>query len=149
MSSETNVAVVRRFFEELFNQGMLEVADAIISPDCVNAPQPWARGPATFKRVVLAIRRAFAGAHFTIDDVVAAGDVVVTRNTFTGAHQADPDHHIFGGVLRGLPATGRQVTSAHMHWFRVVDGLIMEHRAVRDDWGLLQQLQTAVDPSPR
>jgi predicted ester cyclase len=140
MSSENSVAAVRRFFDELFNQGILEVADAIIAPNCVNGPQPWARGPATFKRVVVAIHRAFSEARFTIDDLAAADGVVVTRNTFTGTHRGDPGHHIFGGVLAGLPATGRTVASDHIHWFKVGDGLITEHQAVRDDWGLFQQL---------
>ena len=53
------------------------------------------------------------------------------RGTMTGTHQ---------GELEGKAPTGERVAVQQSHWFRVVDGKVAEHWAVRDDLGMLQQL---------
>jgi predicted ester cyclase len=47
---------------------------------------------------------------------------------------------VLGGQLVGVPPTGRRVTVHHAHSYRIVDGYIVEHHAVRDDLGMLRQL---------
>jgi predicted ester cyclase len=49
----------------------------------------------------------------------------------TGTHE---------GELEGIAPTGGRVAAQQSHWFRVVDGKLAEHWAVRDDLGMLQQL---------
>jgi predicted ester cyclase len=39
-----------------------------------------------------------------------------------------------------LPANGKSFKVKHIHRFRLKDGKIVEHFAVRDDWGMFQQL---------
>src|SRR5689334_14776069 len=105
MLSETNKTVSRRFFEEVFGKGKLNVLDEIIAEDYVNSgpgtlPE-LPTGPDGAKKLVTVYRKAFPDVHFTIDDQIAEGDTVVTRWTADGTHQ---------GELVGIPATGKTST---------------------------------------
>jgi predicted ester cyclase len=66
-----------------------------------------------------------------IDDMVAEGDEVVTRQTFRGTHRAE---------WLGIPATGRAVQWSVIDIIRLEDGKLVDHWAVADFHGLLQQL---------
>jgi predicted ester cyclase len=46
--------------------------------------------------------RGLPDLHVAVEDVIAEGDKVVSRNTVTGTHQ---------GEYRGLPPTGKSVTT--------------------------------------
>lgn len=46
-----------------------------------------------------------------------------------------------------FPATGKQFASRQTHWFRVADGMVIEHWADRDDLGTATQLGW-IPPSP-
>ncbi|MGO9155021.1 ester cyclase [Mycobacterium sp.] len=43
-------------------------------------------------------------------------------------------------TLNGIEPTGKRIRHEQVHIFRVADGQITHHRAVRDDLGLLLQL---------
>jgi predicted ester cyclase len=58
--------------------------------------------------------------------------------TIAGTHEAS-----VMPLLDGLEPTGRRIEWEFVHLFRVQDGLIVEHSAVRDDLGLLRQLAKA------
>jgi steroid delta-isomerase-like uncharacterized protein len=126
--------LARRYFEEVWNQGKVEVLDELLSPDYVNhtpsAGNPPA-GPDGLKPIVLAIRRAFPDLHYTIEDVIVAADVVVIRTTMTGTHE---------GALFGIPPTHRKVKVMQIQIERVRDGRIIEHWRVTDELTLMRQL---------
>jgi len=44
-----------------------------------------------------------------------------------------------GSVTQVFPPTGRPFAARQVHWFRIEDGAIAEHDAVRDDLGMAQQ----------
>jgi steroid delta-isomerase-like uncharacterized protein len=139
--TEVNAAQFRRTYEELFNQGNLAIADAVIAPDCINHAVPPGmnnRGPESLRQVVMMLRTAFPDLHYTIEELVAEGDTVAGRLTMSGTHQ---------GPFMGIAPTGRAVQQAHMHFVRFVDGKAVEQRAVRDDLRLMQQL--GVIPAPQ
>ena len=112
-----NQTLVRRFFDETCNQGKLEVADEIFSPDHKyhDPSNPFiVPGPEGMKQLVSTYQRAFTGAHWEIEEMIDAGDRVVTRWTGSGTHQADlmsisPTGKT-GTVYRNLdsPVCGRQ-----------------------------------------
>ena len=77
------------------------------------------------------LRRAFPDLHFTIEELVAEGDTVAGRVTMSGTHL---------GPFQGIPPTGRSFQQNHMHFVRFRDGKAIEHRAVRDDLGMMRQL---------
>ena len=44
------------------------------------------------------------------------------------------------GSFRCITPTGKSVAAQQSHWFRVADGKLAEHWAVRDDLSMMQQL---------
>jgi steroid delta-isomerase-like uncharacterized protein len=132
--SEENKALVRRWFEELFNEGNLEVADEIFAsnniphdPSLPNLPL----GPEGAKQLVNLYRSAFPDVRLTIEDELADGDKVVTRWVGRGTHQ---------GVLMGVAPTGEQVETTGISIWRIEEGKIVESWANYDTLGMLQQV---------
>ena len=138
--SEENKTLIRRTYEELLNQGNLVVADELIAPDFINheAPPGRDRGPESMRGLTTMLRTAFPDLRFTIEELIAEGDVVAGRLTMSGTHE---------GPLMGMPPTGRSVRQDHMHFVRFRDGKAVEHWGVRDDLGMMQQM--GVMPEPR
>jgi len=131
---EQNKALVRRWSEELWGRGALDVADSIISPDYVRHdpgdPFP-AKGPGDVKRIVTMLRGMLPDLHIEVDAIIAEGDTVVCRYTSTATDTV--------GYMGKAP-TGRKIRTTAMQMFRIVDGRIVESWAVRDDLGVLRQL---------
>lgn len=126
--------IARRYFEEVWNQGRLEVVDELLSPTYINhtpsVGQP-APGPDGLKPIVAAIRRAFPDLHFAIEDLIVGPESVVIRTTMTGTHDGD---------LFGIPPTHRKVRVMQIQIERVKDGRIVEHWRVTDELTLMRQL---------
>src|SRR3989442_768647 len=101
MSTEENKAVVRRVFEEGVVGGNLDAVSESIAPNYVNHTFPGGPGPDGFKQVIIMFKAAFPDMGLTIEDMIAEGDRVATRGTWTGTHQGD---------FMGVPATGKHVT---------------------------------------
>jgi steroid delta-isomerase-like uncharacterized protein len=140
-TEEENKAHYRRTLEEVFNQGNLALVDDLVAPDFLNHEVPPGmnnRGPESTRQVATILRTAFPDLHFTIEDLVAEGNTVAGRVTMSGTHQ---------GPFQGIPPTGRSFEQAHMHFVRFRDGKAIEHRAVRDDLGMMRQLGVIPMPS--
>lgn len=74
-------------------------------------------------------------------NIVAEGDWVVMRCTFSGTHRGMGQHpFVHEGLLTGIPPTGKSVRVQHIHMFRLRDNQITEHWANRDDIGMMRQL---------
>ena len=133
MSLEANKATVQHLYEQLFNQGNLSVADEVIAPDFINhaAPPGSNRGPESMRQLITMLSTAFPDMHYAVEELVAEGDTVVARVTVSGTHR---------GPFQGIPPTGRSIRQAQMHFIRLRDGKAVEHRAVRDDLGVMRQL---------
>lgn len=137
---EKNKGQYCRTFEEVFSQGNLTLIDELVAPDFLNHEVPPGmnnRGPDSMRQVVTMLRTAFPDLHFTIEELVAEGDTVAGRVTMSGTHL---------GPFQGIAPTGRPFQQDHMHFVRFRGGLAIEHRAVRDDLGMMRQL--GVIPAP-
>jgi predicted ester cyclase len=75
-----------------------------------------------------------------IEDIVAAGDQVVVRCMVSGTHRGVGRRPVNGGMLVGVPPTGKAFSVQHIHWYTVQDNQIKAHRANRDDIGMMRQL---------
>jgi len=141
MSTEENKAITRRLNEEVWNKGRLEVIDELIAADFVTtvigAPEQ-IRGPQGFREFVGMYRKAFPDLRITIDEQIAEGETVVTRWTATGTHE---------GELMGLPATGKQATTAGVNINRISGGKLVDGWGLFDQLGLLQQLGAVPVPT--
>lgn len=124
--------VIRRFVEEVQNQKNWDVYDELNDPDFFNHSAPPEMASREGSKVYLgAFLNAFPDCRFTIDDMIAEGDQVVTKKTFHGTHTED-----FGGI----PPTGKEVTLQYVDIMRVRDGLITEHWLSMDQLSFMQQL---------
>ena len=129
MSGEKNKAIVRRFFEEVWNQEKESVIDEIFASTVVFNGQSITRDE--LKQALAGRRTAFADIQVTVDDQVAEGDKVSTRRTWRASHR---------GPYRGVAATGKQVTWTQISVVRSSQGRIAEDWAVSDELSILQQL---------
>jgi len=122
-----NKLILRRFFEEIFNQGDLSALDEIVGADYLNhnAAPGEAPGRAGVKQFVIDLQTALRDLNLMIDDQIAEGDKVVTRWTATGIHQ---------GAFAGIPTTGKPMVITAINIHRVVDGQIQEGWL---QWGML------------
>ena len=117
MPTEKNKALVRRLWEEVWNQNNLAVCDEIFNAE-------YAEHERNFAPV---LRSAFPDLHFTVEEMIAEGDKVVTRYMFSGTHQSE---------FMGIAATGKPVKIKCIWVHRVADNRIVEGM----DWGLVDEL---------
>ena len=138
MSSD-NKALVRRWFDEVWNNGRVDSIDDIMGAKCVvHGLGPAALdGPAGFKPFHASYRDAFPDVKLTVDDIVGEGSIVAARWSGTGTHR---------GNGLGLPATGRPVTFTGMTFARVENGKIVEGWNVFDQLNMFQQLGVVTLP---
>jgi steroid delta-isomerase-like uncharacterized protein len=131
--TERNKTVVRRFIEEVQNKRDWEVYDELNAPDFVNlsAPPGVPSDREGGKMFLGAFLNAFPDCQFTIEDMIAEGDRVATKKTFSGTHTAE---------FNGIPPTGKEVTITFVDILRLRDGKIIEHWLSMDQLSFMQQL---------
>jgi steroid delta-isomerase-like uncharacterized protein len=142
MSTEEIKALECRVFEE-FNRGRvayMAVIDEIFATDFVHhgGAGREIRGLKDYKQFINEMFNAFPDLHFTIDDMVAEGDKIVTRFTWIGTNK---------GEYMGHPATNRKVMTWAILIRRVVGGKFVESWERLDTLSLMQQL--GVIPVPK
>ena len=130
---ERNKAVIHRFVEEVQNKQNWEVYDELNDPEFVNhSAAPGVPADREGGKIFLqAFAAAYPDVHFTVDDMIAEGDQVVTKKTLSGTNQGD---------FAGIPATGKHVTLQFVDIMRVRDGRIVEHWLCMDQLSWMQQL---------
>lgn len=135
MSADKNMQLMRRWFQEVWNEGRVQTIHDLLSPDGVATGQRGAeveiRGPEEFAKFVGEIRGAFPDIKVKVEDIFAADDRVVLRWSATMTHTGD---HL------GLPATGRNVRTRGITIARIVDGKIVEGWDNWDQLGMLEQI---------
>ena len=134
MSTEHNKALVRRYYEEMWNRWDFALADELIGEGIVfrGSLGLGVRGREDFKEYMRAVRRAFPDFHNHVEELVAEGDRVVARLTDTGTHT---------GTLFDIAPTGRRVSYAGVGLVRVALGRIAEGWVLGDLYGLVRQLK--------
>ena len=141
--SEENKALVRRYFEEIWDKGNLDLIDELFTTNFVRhgptGTEGEVRGPEGFKGVVTLYRSAFADLRVPIEDLIAEGDRVVTRWTAYGTHQ---------GELLGNAPTGNQATVTGTLVDRVSGGKIEEEWVAYDTLHFMRQIGAPSGPEP-
>lgn len=131
--SVTNKAVIQAFIDDVLNQGQIERADDLVKEDFVEFdPLPGQeQGRRGLKAIVSALRSSFPDMHWTVMEMVAEGQKVVTRFVWTGTHR---------GSFLGVRATGRKVEVKGVVIDRLEDGKMADSRILMDTMGMMQQL---------
>ena len=134
--TERNKAVIRRFVDAVQNHQDWAAYDELNDPSFVNlsAPPGVPADREGGKVYLQALASAYPDASVTIDDMIAEGDQVVTKKTFSGTNT---------GEFAGMPATGRSVSVQYVDIMRVHDGRIVEHWLSMNQLTWLQQLGLA------
>jgi len=134
--SEENKALIRRWFEEVWNKGREEAIDEMFAEGAVanglsdESGEPL-RGPAGFKPFFRRFRDAFPDIQVTVEDTVAEGDKVAARCSVRGRHSSDS---------LGFAATRRPVEFTGISIVRVSGGKIVEAWNNFDFMSMFQQL---------
>jgi steroid delta-isomerase-like uncharacterized protein len=141
MTSEEQKTLVRRFWEEVFNQKRLEQADAYVTQDYLDHGALPSQGPglegAKQQRWALYFA-AIPDLRATIDDMVAEGDKVSVRFTVTGTQV---------GELMGVPPSGKRFDVGAMCMYRIAEGKVAEQWEQIDMLGLMRQLGAIPAPA--
>ena len=133
--SEENKALVRRWFDEVWNQGREATIEELFPTEGVahglGDSEADARGPAEFRPFVANIRSSIPDVHIDVDDILAEGDRVAVRITLKGTHS---------GMGLGVPPTEGKVSIQGIIIVRIVHGQIVEAWNSYDQLGLLRQI---------
>jgi len=124
--------------EEMFLQqqaGDNTALDDLVAADMVNhAAGP--QGREGLKCILRTIDDDLGPVAFEQHHLIGEGDLVAQHLTLHGTHRASTMP-----LLADAPVSSRPTAWTFIHIWRVVDGLIVEHWACRDDMGLLEQLR--------
>jgi predicted ester cyclase len=137
---ERNKDVVRRFFEKQ-NHGDARGSSEAWAENASNDGQP-IPGDArrVFQTAIEDLRQTFPDWHVEIVDLAAQGDSVAALCRVTGTHRGIGRLPLNGNLLMGMEPTGKRFDVAHIHWFTVRGGKLVDHRVTRDDIGMYKQL---------
>ena len=130
--SEQNKALVRRLYEDHWtkkNEAL--VGEVFASNVSLNTPDGVVRGLNEALSFLRGYASSFPDFVSTIEDLVAEGDKVVARWTFTGTHT---------GAMGDIPASGKRVKETGIGIYRVVAGKIAEGNLTWNKHSLLKQI---------
>ena len=137
--SSTNGAVVRRFVDEVINNGDYSVLQELVHPDYVyRSPDQELQGQEALEALFTAYRSGLPDLNASIDDLIETEEKVMISITLTGTHTGD---------LMGIPATGNSLNVHAMILSRLEDGKIVEEWEILDMLGMFQQLGVVSLPS--
>ena len=128
MSLEENKAIVRRFIEA-YNKRNLDLFDDFLAPDYFDHTNKV--DIEGLKQLMNMAFKAFPDFHETIEDIIAEGDKVWARITFTGTHT---------GEFMGIAPTGKKITTEMVDIFRIAKGKLVEYRDVNNNLDYLKKL---------
>jgi predicted ester cyclase len=128
-----NKNTIHRLFEALSKGNMdtldeLTIADLILHGDDL---LPFGRGRESVKNLITAFCTAFPDATFTVEQIFAEQDKVVSHLTVRGTHK---------GEWLGVAPTGEEITWTASAIARFNEGKIVELWGIKDELGMMQQL---------
>lgn len=134
---EQNKALVRRL-AAAHNRQDAAAAASCFAADATNHGHR--AGREGMERVYQSLYVAFPDYHWELQLLMAEEEWVTAQIMMTGTHLGIPALPVFGGLLHDTAPTGKHVAVENIHMYRIENGLIAEHSAVRDDLGMMQQL---------
>ena len=139
-ASDRNKDLMRRFYDEVANQGNLDLIDELFTEDFVEHEEfpGLTRDREGVKQFFAMFRAAFPDATFTVENVVAEGDLAVANVMVSGTHQ---------GEFLGVPPTGKPIEAREIDVVRFRDDRATEHWGVFDAMGLMMQIGALPEPA--
>lgn len=133
--------IVRKI-EEAWDRNDLRSLDQYFAPDFVpyNAVPGLPPGLEGARLAHEAALQSFPDRKVTIEDITGDDELVAVRCRMTGTNRG-------GLAWAGIPANGNPVDIQWISLYRFRDGKVVEHRAVMDMLGLMQQLGAIPAPA--
>ncbi|MEM6681960.1 MAG: ester cyclase [Pseudomonadota bacterium] len=134
-----NKQIVKAWFDAFPNLTD-DVYAALIHTDFFNhaSPPPLRKGPDGLKKLMAMVIAAAPDQAYICEHMVEEGDHVVTRTRWTGT---------LTGTYLGVKGNGKGFDVGQYHTYRIADGKLIEHWAVRDDLAVFSQTGLT-PPSP-
>lgn len=130
--SEENKVIARRWWEEIWGKGNLDLIDELLAPDYVfHGPTGGTLDREGYKQDVIAWFTTCVDVQAPIEDIVAEGDKVAVRWAWSGTHT---------GEGWGVPPTGKRLATRGINIICIAGGKIVEEWEGRDKLGMDQQL---------
>jgi predicted ester cyclase len=137
--ADDNVALGKRWFEEVWNQRKGGSVPEFLAADCVmhgiSESGGDVHGPEEFLAMHARLMSAFPDMQFAIDDCFGAGDKIVVRWTATMRHT---------GPGLGIAATGAEIKLRGMGIARIAGGKVQETWDNWDRMAMFEQIDAAV-----
>jgi steroid delta-isomerase-like uncharacterized protein len=132
--------LIRRIFDEVINQGRMDVVDELFTEDYVDhGPMGDMVGADTFRMLIEQWRAAVPDVHCRVENIITEGDLVGWTVHTTGTHTGDQ---------LGFPATGKRFETVSANIGRMRDGRACEHWAEQGMFPMLVQLGIIPMPAP-
>ena len=116
-----NKALMRRVYEEMWNNSDLHVAREIF------------QRPEGVEKFMSQFLQSFPDLQHTIDDMLAEADQIAVRFSADGTHRDE---------WLGFAPTGKSIHYTGVTWARIADGKIIEHNTCWDKAGLIDQIRS-------
>ncbi len=123
MGTAENMAVQRRIIDEVINRKNLDLADELFSEEHELHPEAAGvgRGPEGMKRAFAGLHEEFPDIRVEIESMVAEGDVVAVRLTFSGTHaptgeRATWPETVFARFSEGKAVESWELTDTGRTW---------------------------------
>ena len=129
MSLEENKTIVRRFIDS-YNNRNLDLLDDIVAPDYFDHTHQL-KDLESIKQIFNMAFIAFPDWHETIEDMIAEGDMVWVRLSYTGTNT---------GEWFGQAPTGNKITAKAVAIYHIVNGKLTEGRFITDQLDMLKQI---------
>ena len=138
MSEEQSKAIISRFYDELWNERNLNVADEIFAADCMSHQLQSGAETVAVVRNAEAVKHhvaewfdGFPDLRFTVEQMLVEGERVMTQSVMRGTHT---------GVWLGIAPANKEVSVRLSVIHRVADGKIVEDWVLVEALGFFQQL---------
>ena len=142
MSIQSNKALVERAYAA-WNAGQQQYADwiseAVAAKVKMHVPQGDLTGVDMYRAYYYEIHAAFPDGRVTVDELIAEGDTVIGRYTFSGTNT--------GKLLTMPKITGKPASFVVIDVWHLVDGELVEFWETYDRFGMLEQLGAVREPT--
>lgn len=128
-TAEQNKEIIGKIYAEAINGRNLERLNDYIAAEYTGVKG--LKGPAGFRNAIEEIIAAFPDAQWKVEEMIAEGDKVFVRWTFTGTHH---------GQFQHIPATGKTVSNTGMAVYMLKNGQVTGTQVYTDRLSFMQQL---------
>ncbi len=136
---EQNKELIKRMYE-VINEGDIEAYAEMLAPEYVWYMPSRSTKPISRKEIVEFVKMLHSGfpdVAYSVEDLIAEGDIVVSRFIMRGTHT---------GEFQGIPATGNKVEMSGFMMTRIENGKCVEDKEEADTLGMMMQFGMELKP---